>query len=282
MGTPVPRNAAVNFENGVTQASGNQSERGSVMPVCSLTQRARSDEGEALGQQFVFGDAAGEGDRLEADARNAVDVLDGHANDVANLVVVQAFHNGRYKDDLHAGRAAVLDDFHLDVEQRLSAHTAIDVVVDAIKLQIKRRQPGFFGFPREFQVRQLDAVGRGLNVGEAHLARHREDLEKLRMDGGLAAGKLHHAAVDGPLAAQRCQHAADLCKVGLIHVARGIGIGEADRAGQIAAVGQVDIGQRRVRGVHAAEAAIIRAYRAALDLRIRQAKIIAEVPLLHL
>lgn len=42
VGTPVPRIAAVSFENGVTHASGNQSSCSLVMPVCSPTQRARS------------------------------------------------------------------------------------------------------------------------------------------------------------------------------------------------------------------------------------------------
>ena len=106
VGTPVPRNAAVSFENGVTEASGNQSERGSVMPVCSLTQRARSAQSEALGQQFVFGDASGEGHWLKADAGNGIDILNRHANDVADLVIVQAFYNRRDEDDLETGFAA--------------------------------------------------------------------------------------------------------------------------------------------------------------------------------
>ena len=54
VGTPVPRSAAVSFENGVTQASGNQSARGSVMPVCSLTQRARSDRVNRFASSSCF------------------------------------------------------------------------------------------------------------------------------------------------------------------------------------------------------------------------------------
>ena len=77
-----------------------------------------------------------------------------------------------HEDDLHAGGAAVLDDLHLGVEQGLSARAAIDVVGDAVELQIERRQSGRLRLLRELEIGQFDAVGRGLNVGEAHLARH--------------------------------------------------------------------------------------------------------------
>ena len=102
------------------------------------------------------------------------------------------------------------------------------------------------------------------------------------MDGRLAAGELHHAAIHGTLAAQRVQHGADLLEVGLVNIAGDVGVGEAHRAGEIAAVGQVNIGQRGMRGVHAAQPAVVRTGLAALDLRIRQSQVVAEVPLLHL
>ena len=62
------------------------------------------------------------------------------------------------------------------------------------------------------------------------------------MDGGLAAGELHHAAIHGALAPQRGQHGADLFEVRLVNIAGNVGVGEAHRAGEIAAVGEVDIG----------------------------------------
>ena len=61
----------------------------------------------------------------------------------------------------------------------------------------------------------------------------------------------------GLLVAQRLQHLADGLEIRLVEVARGIGVGEADRAGEIAAVGEVDIGQAGVAGVQVAEAAIV-------------------------
>ena len=117
---------------------------------------------------------------------------------------------------------------------------------------------------------------------EAHLARHRQNLEELGMDRRLAAGELHHAPIHRPLPAQRGQHGANLLHAGLIDVSGDIVIGEAYRASQIAAVGQIDIRQRGVRGMHAAQAAVVRTRGTALDLRIRQPEIVSEVPLLHL
>ena len=146
VGTPVPRSAAVSLENGVTHASGNQSARASVIPVCSLTQRARSASVKRLASSFVLGDASGKRHRLEADAGDGVDVLDGAAHNVADLMIVNALHDGRHEDDLHAGGAAVLDDLHLGVEQRPSASAKVNVVGDAVELQVQRGQPAAFAF----------------------------------------------------------------------------------------------------------------------------------------
>ena len=62
-------------------------------------------EREALGFELVLGDAAGEGHRLEADAAGAFDVLQREPDDVADLVIVQAFDDGGDEDDLEAGLA---------------------------------------------------------------------------------------------------------------------------------------------------------------------------------
>ncbi len=63
-------------------------------------------EREALGFQLVPRDAAGEGHRLEADAAGAFDVLQRQADDVADLVIVQALHDGGNEDDLQPGLLA--------------------------------------------------------------------------------------------------------------------------------------------------------------------------------
>src|ERR1035441_9508554 len=66
-------------------------------------------EREALGLQFVFGDAPGEGNRLEADPAGAIDVLQRQADNVADLVIVEALYDGGDEDDLQAGLLDVLD-----------------------------------------------------------------------------------------------------------------------------------------------------------------------------
>ncbi len=240
--------------------------------------------GEALLFQLAARDAPGEGHRLEADAAHGVDVIDGDAHDVAHLVVVDALDDGRDEDDLDAGLAAGLDDPHLLLEQGFAARFAVNVVADAVKLQVDARQPGFAAALREIQIGQQDAVGRRLDVGKAHLVRHGHDFDELRMNGRLAAGELHHARVHRALVAQRLQHGVHLAELGLVQIAGRIGVGKADRAGQVAAVGQIDIGQGGVRGVQRAHAAVVGADRfgALVDRGIGEPEVVAELPLLHL
>ena len=121
-------------------------------------------------------------------------------------------------------------------------------------------------------------------MGEAHLAGHRQNLDELGMNRRLAAGELHHAAIHRTLVAQRHQHGPHLLHVRLVQVAGGVRVGKADRAGQVAAVGQIHVGQRAVRGVQRAESAIVRTNRfgTLIDRRIAQPRVIAELPLLHL
>ena len=239
-------------------------------------------EGEALGFEFVAIDAPGEGHRLKADAGDAIDVVDGHAHDVADLVIVDAAHDGGHEHDLDAGLAAVLDAGQLLFHQRCAAGAAVNVVADAVELQVERGQAVRFRLLREFRVGEHDAVGGRLNVGEAHVARHGADFKELRMDGGLAAGELHDAPGHRLLVAQRLQHAAHVVDVGLVEIALHVGIGEADRAGQVAAVGEINIGEHGVRDVHGAQAALLGTARRVGDGRVLEAAIVAEMPVLHL
>ena len=110
----------------------------------------------------------------------------------------------------------------------------------------------------------------------------RSDVEEARIDGRLAARELHDAAGHRTLVAQRLQHLADGLEIRLVDVAGGVGVGETDRAGQVAAVGEVDVGQPRVAGVQVAEAAIVGAAGGVGDDGIFQAAVVAEGPLLHL
>ncbi len=65
--------------------------------------------GEALGFEIAAIDAAGEGHGLEAEAADAIDVVDGEPHHVAKLMVVHALDDGGDEDNLQARLAAVLD-----------------------------------------------------------------------------------------------------------------------------------------------------------------------------
>ena len=176
----------------------------------------------------------------------------------------------------------VLDALQLLFPQRFAARAAVDVVADAVELEVERVQAGFLALLGEFQVGEFDAVGGHLGVREAHLLGQAEGVEEARIDGGLAAGELHDAAGDGLLVAQRLEHFADGLEIRFVEVARGVGIGEADGAGEIAAIGQVDVGQAGVAGVEVAQAAIVGAAAGVGDGGVFEAAVVAEGPLLHL
>ena len=99
-------------------------------------------QGEALGFQLLLRDAAGKRHRLEADAADRVHVVDGHLQDVAKLMIVQSLHDRRHKHDLHPRLAAVLNAPHLHFEQGFAARLQVDVVGDAVELEIQGRQSG--------------------------------------------------------------------------------------------------------------------------------------------
>ena len=63
----------------------------------------------------------------------------------------------------------VLDALQLLFPQRLAARAAIDVVADAVELQVQGVQAGLLALLGELQVGELDAVGGHLGVREAHL-----------------------------------------------------------------------------------------------------------------
>ena len=84
---------------------------------------------------------------------------------------------------------------------------------------------------------------------EPHLFGEAKRVEEARIDGRLAAGKLYDAAGDGALVAQCLEHLSDGVEIRLVKIARGVGVGEAYRAGEIAAVGEVYVGEPRMAGV---------------------------------
>ena len=111
-------------------------------------------EREALGFQFAAIDASGKRHRLIADAGDDVDVLDGETKDVADLMVVESLHDRGHEDDLHAGFADVIDRQQLGFVERLTAGALVDVVADAVELEIERLQSGFFRLARQIPGRR--------------------------------------------------------------------------------------------------------------------------------
>src|SRR5260370_22529324 len=178
----------------------------------------------------MFGKPPGEGDRLEADAADAIDVLQSEPDDVADLVIVQAFHDGRDEDDLQPGLPDVLDALQLLLPQRFAARAAVNIVADAIELQVERVKTGFLALLGECQIGKFQTVGGYLGVREAHLFREAEGVEEARVNGWFAAGKLYDAAGDGTLVAQRLEHFADRVEIRVVKVTCVVAVGEADPA----------------------------------------------------
>ncbi len=143
-------------------------------------------------------------------------------------------------------------------------------------------QSGLFALLGELQAGELQAVGGHLGMREAQFARQAQRIQESRVDGGFAAGELHDAGSHRLLVAQRLKHAAHRGEIGFVDVPRGIRVGEANRAGQVAAVGQIHIGEPGVAGVHVAQAAIGGTLLGIAYNRVHRAAIVAEAPLLHL
>src|SRR4051812_2200863 len=125
----------------------------------------------------MFSDPAGERYRLEADPAGTFDVLQREADDVADLVIVQALDDGGDEDDLQAGLFDVLDALELLLPQALAAGPPVDVVAHAVELEVEGMEAGLFALLGEFELGEFDAVGGDLRVGKAHVLRHAEDVE---------------------------------------------------------------------------------------------------------
>ena len=209
-------------------------------------------QGVALGGAALVGDgfvAAGEGYGLERKEGNAFRVVERELHDAAHLLVVDAVDDGDYRDDVHAVGIQVLDGAQFHVEK--VAHFAMFVgrVADAVELQVGVAQAGVCRLPAELgALGELDSVGGRLHAGVAHFAGVGHGFQKVRRDGGLAAGELHaHLALrlDGDgVVKQRL----DVFPAQLVDEADLVGVHEAGIAHHVAAIGQID-GQHRAASV---------------------------------
>ena len=94
------------------------------------------------------------------------------------------------------------------VQQRLAAQRQIHLVAHPVELQVQRVQPRVLAAAGEVVVGEPGAVRGHLDVIEAHLAGHAQDLEELRVQRRLATRELDVAAGLGLALHQGAQHAA--------------------------------------------------------------------------
>ena len=180
------------------------------------------------------------------------------AHDLADLRVVDAALHRADQGRRDVARLEIGQRLAADARQRGAAEVLERLVVQRIELQVDLEARPQLG-QRVAEGRVLgdaDAVGVQHHVLDGTSPRGSEDVEDLRMDGGLAARDLHQ--VGFALAPhQGVEHELDLGQAAMA-VPLGRGIGKAHRAGEVAGLVDLDDGEARMLLVVGAEAAIPR------------------------
>ena len=185
--------------------------------------------------------AAGEGDRLERDGVDLVDVLDRELQDVADLVVVDAVDDRHDERDVDAVLLQVLDRAQLDVVEVADLAVLVVLVADAVELQVGEAQARLGRLLREVLVlREADAVGRALDGEVAELAGVADRRQEVRRERRLAARELDRQLAARLDRGRVVEQLLDLFPLELVDVADLVGVHEARVAHHVAAVGQVD------------------------------------------
>ena len=198
------------------------------------------------GHLFV---ATGEGDGLEGEERDDLRVVEGEADDRADLLVVDAVDDGDDRDDVHAGVVQVGDRLQLHVEQVADETVRIGFVADAIELEIGVAEAGVGGLFAELgALGELDAVGGRLHGVVADLAGVADGVEEVGRQGGLATRELDRHLPAGLDADGVIEHRLDLFPAQFVDEANLVGVHEAGVAHHVAAVGEVD-GEHRAAAV---------------------------------
>ena len=180
--------------------------------------------------------------RLYADAGNVLAVLESELEDGPQLVDVDRVYDGRHQHEPHVRLRDVVNGRNLFVQQSLPAQFKVDVVVDAIKLQIQRVQARIL---TEFCVVGVDepaSVRGNLNMRETQVAGGTKDARKLGVQSGLSAGELDVSARHWPIQ-QRLEHFAHQFRIEQVVVPVARGLRETHGTLEIAAVRDVDNGQ---------------------------------------
>ena len=133
--------------------------------------------------------------RLKVDAANGW-VLDGQFNDLANLMVIHTALNCGDKSYVETDGCKAIQRKQLLLKNvRLTANDAVGLTFKAVELEIDRGAR--FSELFEEPVIMCNALAVGVDHDKRNAARVRSfyEVDDLRMDGGLAAGELHHFRV---------------------------------------------------------------------------------------
>jgi hypothetical protein len=203
-------------------------------------------------------EAAGVRDRLEEDARHGR-VLDPEADDVADLVVVDAALDGGRQRDAHARPRAAIERAKLLVLQPPAADGQVGRVPEAVELQIHMHADVRQCRGEARVARQPDAVGVQHHELDAVRLGGRQHVEDLWVDRRLAARELDRLGFALRLD-EGVEHRLDPLEVQRVAVrlVPRAGLGEADRAVKIAGGVDLDDPETAVLLVLGADAAVPR------------------------
>ncbi len=153
-----------------------------------------------------------------------------------------------------------------DVAQARTAQLLVHLVAQRIELQVQleARHVGRQPFDEFGILRDAQAVGVDHQVADWPPFRRVEDVEELRVQRRLAAGDLHDVRL-ALVGDDGIEHALDRRHVAEARAMRA-GVGVADRAAQVAVVGDLDQGQAAVLHVLRAQAAVVGAAPLALGV----------------
>ncbi len=183
----------------------------------------------------------GEGDRLERDGVDLVDVPDRELEDLADLVVVDAVDDRGHQRDVDAVLVEVLDRAQLDVVEVTDLAVLVVLVPDPVELEVREAQPGLGGLAREILVLgEPDPVGGALDREVADLARVPDGRKEVRRKRRLAAGELDRELAPRLDGRRVVQELLDLVPVELVDVTDLVRVHEAWVAHHVAAVREVD------------------------------------------
>src|SRR6266850_4534605 len=100
---------------------------------------------------------------MEREERNDLGIVERELNDVSNLLVVDAVHDGGNRHNIHASLMQVVDGAQLHVEQVSDLAMLVGGVTNSVELQVDVAQAGFSSLAAKlFTFGKLNAVGGGL------------------------------------------------------------------------------------------------------------------------